>query len=202
MKLNQLLTATLIATIPNTVLANGGRLAFDVAEDLSRFVYQESPVFEDGMPAYGNAFVTQGYVYPAGTLDGDVEGTLADGSPAFPDKVIGTWTCDGYYVGDGFRTLSGTVVVTRQVIVFNDGDIVITQGPELAETDVEVIRAVTGGTGDYVNAPAEISQTLLGMSDGYGVRLQLRLARRAAQNFEYYDGRSFADISADRAAMD
>jgi hypothetical protein len=58
--------------------------------------------------------------------------------------------------------------------VFNDGDIVITQGPELAETDVEVIRAVTGGTGDYVNAPAEISQTLLGMSDGSGVRLQLR----------------------------
>jgi hypothetical protein len=82
------------------------------------------------MPAYGNAFVTQGYVYPAGTLDGGVEGTLADGGPAFPDKVIGTWTCDGYCVGEGFRTTTGTIVVTRQVIVFDDGDVLITQGPD------------------------------------------------------------------------
>jgi hypothetical protein len=28
------------------------------------------------MPAYGNAFITQGYIYPAGTLEGGVEGTL------------------------------------------------------------------------------------------------------------------------------
>ena len=42
--------------------------------------------------------------------------------------------------------------------------------------DVEVVRAVTGGTGDYEAAPAGIRQKLLGMSDGYGVRLQMRFA--------------------------
>lgn len=176
----RILLAALAAAFPVAVMADGVLPAFDVAEDLSRFVYAEAPRFEDDMPAYGNAFITQGYVYPAGTLDGGVEGTLADGSPAFPDKVIGTWTCDGYYVGDGFRTATGTIVVTRQVIVFEDGDVLITQGPELAQTDVEIIRAVTGGTGDYAAAPAEIRQTLLGMSDGYGVRLQMAFPENPA----------------------
>lgn len=66
------------------------------------------------MPAYGNAFITQGYIYPAGTLDGRVERTLANGDPAFPDLVIGEWTCDGYFVADGMRTETGAIVITRQ----------------------------------------------------------------------------------------
>lgn len=187
MKLKHFAFAVLTAAIPAVATADGALRAFDVAEDLSRFVYAETPRFDDEMPAYGNAFVTQGYVYPAGTLDGGVEGTLPDGSPAFPDKVIGTWTCDGYYVGDGFRTTSGVIVITRQVIAFNDGDLLITQGPELAQTDVAITRAVTGGTGDYADAPAEISQVLLGMTDGYGVRLQMEFVKEFAWNAGGYE---------------
>jgi hypothetical protein len=119
MKPRDLILAAFTALVPAAASADGALRAFDVAEDLSRFVHDEAPVFDDGMPAFGNAFVTQGYVYPAGTLDGGVEGTPPEGGPAFPDKVIGTWTCDGYYVGDGFRTETGTVVITRQVIVIN-----------------------------------------------------------------------------------
>lgn len=185
MTLKHITLAALTAFLPSAVGADM-LPAFDVAEDLSRFVYDEAPVFEDNMPAYGNAFVTQGYVYPAGTLSSGIEGTLPDGSPAFPDKVIGTWTCDGYYVGNGFRTETGTVVITRQVIVFDDGDILITQGPELAQTGVEVVRAVTGGTGAYVDAPGEIRQTLLGMSEGFGVRLLMEFGRKAAWNAAGY----------------
>ncbi|HMS95324.1 MAG TPA: hypothetical protein PKA03_08905 [Tabrizicola sp.] len=154
--------------------------AFDVAEDLTRFVYAETQRFEDDMPAYGNAFVTQGYIYPAGTLDGGVEGTKADGSPAFPDKVIGTWTCDGYFVGQGMRTESGTFVISRQVFQFNDGGLLITQGPELIDNGAPVSRAVTGGTGDYAEVGSEIVQVMLGMSDGYGTRLQMKLSEVSA----------------------
>ena len=93
MKLKHLAFALLTAIAPGAAVADVPLQGFDVAEDLSRFVYAAAPVFDDNMPAYGNAFITQGYVYPAGTLDGGVEGTLKDGSPAFPDKVIGTWTC-------------------------------------------------------------------------------------------------------------
>lgn len=175
--LNLILAATLASTA-FSAQAEGMLTSFDVAEDLSRFVFADAPVFDDGMPAYGNPFITQGYVYPAGTLDGGVEGTRADGSPAFPDKVIGIWTCDGYLVGDGMRTETGTIVITRQIIQFTDGDLLITQGPELADVDVSVTRAVTGGTGDYADAPTEIRQILLGMTDGYGVRLQIELGQQ------------------------
>ncbi len=170
-----LLLAAAVAITPIAAEAGDPLPAFDVAEDISRFVFAASPVFGDGMPAYGNAFITQGYIYPAGTLDGGVEGTLPNGDPAFPDLVIGEWTCDGFFVGDGMRTETGALVITRQVYRFNDGDLLISHGPELVDAGVTVTRAVTGGTGDYADAPAEIDQVLLGMSEGYGVRLQIEL---------------------------
>ncbi|MFO6464219.1 hypothetical protein ACK8OR_07500 [Jannaschia sp. KMU-145] len=176
MKLHDLILAAAVASVPLDSHADP-LAAFDVAEDLSRFIHAGAPVFEDGMPAYGNAFVTQGYIYPAGTLDGDVEGTLASGDPAFPDLVIGEWTCDGYFIADGMRTETGAMVITRQVYRFDSGDLLISHGGELADPGVSVTRAVTGGTGEYAAAPAEIEQVLLGMSEGYGVRLQIELGR-------------------------
>lgn len=149
--------------------------SFDVAEDLSRFVMTGDHAHEDGSPAYGTPFITQGYIYPAGTLDGGVEGTLEDGSPAFPDLVIGVWTCDGYLVGDGMKTVTGDIVITRQIYQFEGGDVLISQGSELADLDIPVTRAITGGTGDYADAGPALTQVLLGMSDGYGVRLQIDL---------------------------
>jgi len=175
MKRTNLLVAAAIASMPFAANAGEPLAAFDVAEDISRFVFAASPVFDDGMPAYGNAFITQGYIYPAGTLDGGVEGTLPNGDPAFPDLVIGEWTCDGYFVGDGMRTETGAIVMSRQIYRFNDGDVLISHGLELVDAGVTVARAVTGGTGEYADAPAEIEQVLLGMSDGYGVRLQIEL---------------------------
>jgi hypothetical protein len=169
------LVSAALATFVATPGLSETLAAFDVAEDLTRFVYAETPRFEDDMPAYGNAFITQGYIYPAGPIDGGVEGTLGDGSPAFPDKVIGTWTCDGYFVGDGMRTETGTFVVSRQIFQFEDGGLLITQGPERVENGVPVTRAVTGGTGDYAGVGPEMVQVMLGMSDGYGVRLQMTL---------------------------
>ncbi|WP_371226934.1 hypothetical protein [Roseovarius sp. 2305UL8-3] len=161
----------LLAASATCAIAGDTPMSFDVAEDLTRFVFAPAPVFDDGMPAYGNPFITQGYIYEDGTLDSGVEGTLPDGSPAFPDKVIGTWTCDGYFVGDGARTETGAIVITRQVFQFENGDILINQGAELIDTNVEAPRVITGGTGAFEGLTGEMSQTLLGMSDGYGVRL-------------------------------
>ena len=165
--------------------------ALDVAEDLSRFVHSPSPVHDDGMPAYGNVFVTQGYIYPAGTLDGGVEGTLEDGSPAFPELVLGTWTCDGVFVGDGMYTTEGTMLISRQIFQFNDGDILVSQGGELVDEGVIAPRAITGGTGDYADIGAEMTQVLLGMSDGYGVRLQFEIMGSSDQagilELDHYD---------------
>ncbi len=43
-------------------------LRFDVAENAKRFIFDETPLFDDGAPAYGNEFVTEVYIYPYGTL--------------------------------------------------------------------------------------------------------------------------------------
>ncbi len=177
MKSTMLLATALVALSP--ALAQADMLSgFDVAEDHTRFVFDEAPVFEDGMPAYGNAFITQGYIYPEGTLDDGVEGVNPNGSPAFPNLVIGTWTCDGFFVGDGMRTTEGPIVISRQVYAFEDGDVLITQGPEYMADGMQFMRAVTGGTGDYAAAPEELQQTFLGMSEGLGVRLQMQLGDR------------------------
>lgn len=169
--------ALLAALLLPGVAAAGETLEFDVAENASRFAFDEEPVFDDGMPAYDNSFVTQGYIYPHGTLE-DGNGVRADGSPEFPDKVIGTWTCRGWFVGDGAHTESGPWVITHQYYDLGDsaGELsLITEGYELAEPGVTVRRAVTGGTGTYRDARGQARQVLLGFNATEGVNLRFEV---------------------------
>lgn len=129
--------------------------AFDVSENMAplpqgRFSFQQEPVHPDGLPAYGNPFITMGYIYPAGTLDGDRSGVNPDGSPEFPDQVIGEWICRGWFVGDGAKTASGPMVITTQIYNFGQGyghTTLVSEGYELADVGVAIERAITGGTG-------------------------------------------------------
>ena len=121
----------------------------DIAEDGTRFVIDEAPVFDDGFPAYGNPFVTQGYIYPAGTLT-DTNGVNPDGSPEFPDKVLGEWSCSGYFIADGAHTTEGSWVYTTQLFAFGDdadsgAETVVVTGYEGAEVGGLVTGAITGG---------------------------------------------------------
>ncbi|MGH3442545.1 MAG: hypothetical protein ACRDUY_11005 [Nitriliruptorales bacterium] len=152
-------------------------LRFDVAEDPTRFVFAPTPVDADGLPAYGNYFITQGYLYPEGTLNGS-DGVLPDGRPEFPDKVLGEWTCWGSHVGEGAKTKTGPIVVTTQLYRLGDraGDrTVVTEGYELADVGVPVKRAITGGTGRFRSAGGEQVQRLLGFGASNGVKLRVTL---------------------------
>lgn len=173
-------TAGLALTRPASVEAGGRHdrlLRFDVAEDPTRFVFAPTPVHDDGLPAYGNYFVTQGYLYPEGTLD-DSDGVLADGSPAFPDKVLGEWTCWGTHVGDGAHTGTGPIVVTTELFQLGDGyeeATIVTEGYELVDVGEQIRRAITGGTGQYSAAAGEQRQRLLGLGATNGVKLRVEL---------------------------
>jgi hypothetical protein len=152
-------------------------LRFDVAEDPTRFVFSPTPVHGDGAPAYGNYFITQGYLYPAGTLNGS-DGVRADGRPEFPDKVLGEWSCWGFHVGQGAKTATGPIVVTTQLYQLGDGAgqrTVVTDGYELADVGVPVNRAITGGTGPFAAARGEQVQRLLGLGPTNGVKLRVTL---------------------------
>lgn len=151
---------------------------FDVAENQTRFSFDETPVFPDGLPAYGNEFITEGYIYPHGTLDSFTDGVNADGSPQFPDKVIGRWVCRGWHVGDGAHTTTGPVVITHQLYDFDDeaGKVTLTtDGIELADVDVPFKRAIIGGTGPFAQARGEATQTFLGFHQFNGVKLRFEL---------------------------
>ncbi len=155
-----------------------GRNGFtvDIAENGAKFVFDEAPVFSDGLPAYGNEFITEGYIYPAGTLNG-TNGVNADGSPEFPALVIGRWTCRGWFIGDGAHSITGPWVITHQYLDLDQtyGKTSITNdGYELSDLYIPVKRAITGGTGIYNKARGEASQALLGFNASFGVVLRVR----------------------------
>jgi hypothetical protein len=167
--------AVLIALVSYAAFAQSNEtmeaMRFEVAEDGARFIFGQERLFEDGMPNYGTPFVTEGFIYPEGTLNGS-NGVLADGSPEFPDQVLGKWTCYGYMIGDGAHTTTGVWVVSTQVYEFYDsGDIIVTNGFELADLNVPAARAITGGTGEFSTARGEQIQELLGFTEQMGVNL-------------------------------
>lgn len=158
------------------------RLSFDVAEDGTRFVFDDAPLHDDGLPAYGNSFVTEGYILEAGTLGAEnglrPDGTLDEG---FEDAVIGRWTCYGTFVGDGAHTAptAGAWVVTTQIYEFEDGSTLVTVGPENPAGGPPTARAIVGGTGRFALARGEVSQLTLGhnASDGVNASFVAELPR-------------------------
>ena len=166
-------------------LASSGAIAapnaFDVAEDHTRFVFQSAPVDEEGMPAHGNPFITQGYVYPVGTLQPGVDGVNEDGSPTFPDLVLGTWTCDGFLVGPAMKAETGVFLISRQTVVLNDGDMLVSDGPEIIDENVEFPRAISGATGGFVGHDGDIGQTFLGWGTFMGLRATFALEGHGAE---------------------
>ena len=160
--------------------ANTEVIKFEVAENATKFAFDEAPVHADGLPAYGNPFITQGYIYPEGTLNGS-NGAFPDGSPEFPEKVIGEWICRGWFIGDGAHTTSGPMVVTSQIYQLEGdyGDVTITsEGYESSEINKEIKRAITGGTGQYQTARGEVTQELLGFTEQMGVNFRFTLEVR------------------------
>ncbi|MDJ0703648.1 MAG: hypothetical protein QNJ46_10245 [Leptolyngbyaceae cyanobacterium MO_188.B28] len=156
-------------------------LRIETAEDSTRFVFDDAPVLDNGFPAYGNSFITQGYIYPAGTLNGG-DGVNADGSPQYPDKVIGRWVCKGWFVSqEGAAATSGELVITTQTFNFGEAlgnRTIVTEGWELAEVGTPVKRAVIGGTGEFRNVDGEASQVVIGMNaiEGFNLRHELFLS--------------------------
>jgi hypothetical protein len=151
-------------------------LRLEISEDMTRFAFDESKTFEDGLPAHGSGFVTVGYVYPEGTLNGS-DGVNPDGSPEFPDAVLGEWICYGYMIHDAGHADGTPWVISTQVINLEPtvGErTIVTIGYELAG-DTPVLRAVSGGTGPYREARGEVTQVMTGLNATEGVVLEVEI---------------------------
>lgn len=153
------------------ITGDDGTLHFDVAEDGKRFVWAAQPVFDDGLPAHGATYISQGYIYPDGTLSDTVDGVNADGSPEFPDKVLGQWACYGWYIGEGAHATEGPWVLSTQIYDFGSdwgAATLVSEGYVLSNTGGTVQRAITGGTGPFANVRGEMADTNLGFNETEG----------------------------------
>jgi len=128
----------------------GEPFSLDVCINGTTFVFQ-GPTHDDGTPDFGSPFIVEGVIYPEGTLSakGADSGVLEDGTPEFPDEVIGKWTCWGMHVGAGGLTAEGIPwVVTTQIYdldVDNPGaKTLISNGYERPGLDLSTSRGLIG----------------------------------------------------------
>jgi hypothetical protein len=139
-------------------------LRLEVAGNGTTMVVMDKPVNEDGLPLHGNPFIIKGYLYPEGTLK-ETNGVLANGDPEFPDLVIGTWICSGWFYEESLTSPTGPYAVTTQLFEFTDtpGEQSITSyGFEIGDYQIPQQRALTGGTGDYAGVDGQQVQTHIG----------------------------------------
>jgi hypothetical protein len=161
------------------ITGTDGVLRFDVAENATNYAWAGDPELTDGLPSERTAFFTQGYLYPAGTLT-ESNGVNPDGSPAFPDKVLGQWSCWGWYQGTGAPAGLARWVTSH---LYNFGGAwgeatLVSEGYSIDEFDLPLERAVVGGTGPYAGAGGVQIETNLGFNatNGLNFRQEIRLA--------------------------
>jgi hypothetical protein len=169
----------LALAIPAAAAQADETFSVDVVADCNRFVSEGVGHPHPG-PVFGDYFMQEGLIYKGGTLaanceGGDGCGLNEDGTPEFPDAVIGKWTCYGSFVGNGGATAEGVWLYSTPVYefdvdqvepnVFEPGEIALVSiGPERNDLDVPWDRAITGGYGKFKHASGQVQQTKIGFN--------------------------------------
>ena len=145
----------------------------DVAEDLAgKFV----PTFvkpEHTQPERGSFFVTEGRIFPEGTIQGD-------GADFDPNRSghVGVWFCRGTHLVAASEIPAAALWVNsaQLFIIGRQGkEQIATEGVEGAGT---VTRIITGGAGNFVGFVGEQRQTFLGFNPTGGVNLRVTFILR------------------------
>jgi hypothetical protein len=143
----------------------------DIAEDAELF----DPTFvrpTDTQPERGSFFVTEGNIFPAGTIPGD--GATFDPNSA---GAVGRWFCRGTHLVSGAEfPFAARGVHTGQLYLLPDENrSIATEG---LEGNATVMRAVSGGTGLFRGYIGEQKQEFLGFNASGGVNLRVTFTLR------------------------
>lgn len=147
----------------------------DVAEDLAGKFVPTLVKPEHTQPERGSFFITEGRVFPGGTIQGDG----AEFDP-YSRGHIGVWFCRGTHLVSASEIPAAPLWVdSAQLFILGR------QGKEqLASEGVEgggtVTRIVTGGAGNYAGWVGEQRQTFLGFNPTGGVNLRVTFILRKA----------------------
>ena len=145
----------------------------DVAEDFSLF----NPTLvrpTDTQPERGSFFITEGNIFPAGTIKGD--GAAFDPNS---EGAIGRWFCRGTHLVSAteFPTAARAVHTAQLYLLPDERTSIATDGVEGA---VPVSRPVTGGTGNFKGYVGEQRQKMLGFNATGGVNLRVTFILKRA----------------------
>ncbi len=163
----------------NTTKSNQNRtyLTVEVAEDFAAFV-PGPPFDEAGVPQRGSFFVTQGKIFPEGTIQGD-------GSSFNPhsEGSIGTWFCRGTHLVSGleFPETRFAVDTAQAYLMPDDKRMIVTDGLE-GGFGFEVQRAISGGTGEFRKVIGIQKQELIGFNQSGGVALRVTFELERARH--------------------
>lgn len=130
----------------------------DVAEDFNKFV--PAPPIVAGVPQRGSFFITEGNIYPGGTIPGD--GSTFDPTDPSGPTPIGRWFCRGTHIvaGDQIPGTTEPWVYTSQLYFLPDDKKSI--GTSGLEQTAPIVRTVTGGTGKFKGVSGVQRQKFLG----------------------------------------
>jgi hypothetical protein len=149
----------------------------DVAEDMNLFVEPRVPTGTE--PLRGSFFVTEGKIFPAGTIP------TTNGEQFDPNAItgsVGTWFCKGTFLvaGSVFDKNAMSVLSDQMYLFPNDKTSLATTGTEGAG---ETVRPVIGGTGAFAGYTGEQTQEFLGFNKTGGVNLRVTVRLRKTTNF-------------------
>jgi hypothetical protein len=153
---------------------NRERIEFtiDVSEDMNKFVEHRTAAGVE--PVRGSQFVTEGKIFPAGTIPG--KGEQFD--PNTPGSR-GTWLCKGVFLVKGSEFDKSALAVFSDQVYLLPGDT-----HSIATTGTEgnglAVRPVTGGTGAFAGYVGEQRQQFLGFNKTGGVNLRVTITLRKA----------------------
>lgn len=155
-------------------------LTVDVAEDFTKF----NPTLvkpTDPEPKRGSWFITEGNIYPAGTIQGT--GETFDPNTA---GAIGRWFCRGTHLVSASEIPAAPLWVDTAQLYFlpSDEDSIVTDG---LEGNGIIVRAVTGGTGKFRGYLGRQKQEFLGFNPTGGVNLRVTFLLEKATNRPHLD---------------
>jgi hypothetical protein len=181
------LVALLAASGAEATQRSAPDFSIDVAADCNRYIENAA------QPGMGPSFIQEGVIYRPGTLaahcpNGNGCGIRPDGTPEFPDAVIGKWRCWGSFVESKH---GGPPLYSTQVyeLSLTEGDpaagesTLVSHGPEWGNVDVSFRRAIAGGYGHFKDADGEVAQTRIGINqtqcENYTFDFKLRTQTRS-----------------------
>lgn len=145
-------------------------LELDICCDLNSMRYLNNDPESDA--GYNKrSFIVEGHIYKKGTFEyyGFESGIKSSGAPEFLDRLMGKWTCKGWYINRGPETKTGYYIDSTHTYELDSrtalSRILTSNGKEKIEMHESFSRVLCSGMGSYSKVKGgNVTQTNVGIN--------------------------------------